>query len=323
MAWRFEPGEGLRSAFRRVSAEEIAKVRSGLAGPEENRDKAIHEARQAFKRLRALVRLAKPPLGSDFAAENRRWRDAGRLLSGSRDTTVLLQCFDRLVAECGEECPPRLAKRLRSRLARHRANGANGSAEDVEAKLREVLSLLNEAETSVAELDWPNSKRALLHGFHRGQKRLRRDWKTACKDAEPDALHSWRKRVKDQAAQLRLFRRIVPPAFRARIGDEKETAELLGNEHDLWLLSEKLGGALPTELASIRDKLLARIEAQRKVLRDNAFRKGEDFSSQKADAFADAIGAAWEKAAKRKARKGASKRQRASSGAPAVTSPRQ
>ena len=67
MAWRFEPGEGLRKAFRRVSAEEIAKVRAGLSGPEADRDKAIHEARQAFKRLRALVRLAKPPLGSDFA----------------------------------------------------------------------------------------------------------------------------------------------------------------------------------------------------------------------------------------------------------------
>ena len=56
MAWRFEPGEGLRKAFRRVSAEEIAKVRAGLNGPEADRDKAIHEARQAFKRLRALVR---------------------------------------------------------------------------------------------------------------------------------------------------------------------------------------------------------------------------------------------------------------------------
>jgi CHAD domain-containing protein len=319
MAWRFEPGEGLRSAFRRVSAEEIAKVRAGLGGPEDNRDKAIHEARQAFKRLRALVRLAKPPLGADFAAENMRWRDAGRLLSGSRDTTVLLQCFDRLVAECGEACPPAIAKRLRSRLA---GRNGNGAAEDIEAKLREVLRLLDEAETSVAELEWPNSKRALLHGFHRGQKRLRRDWKAACEDAEPDALHSWRKRVKDQAAQLRLFRRVVPAAFRARIGDEKETAELLGNEHDLWLLSKKLSaGKLPNDVADIRDKLLAMIEAQRGALRREAFRKGEDFSSQKAGAFARAIGEGWERAAKRKARKQI-KRKQVTGEEAAATSPR-
>ena len=319
MVWRFEPGEGLRKAFRRVCAEEIAKVRVGLSGPEDSRDKAIHEARQAFKRLRALVRLAKPPLGSDFAAENKRWRDAGRLLAGSRDTTVLLQCFDRLVEESGDACSARAAKRLRSRIAK---NGANGAGDDLDANLREVLALLDEAETSVAELDWPNSKRALLHGFHRGQKRLRRDWRAACDGAEAEALHSWRKRVKDQAAQLRLFRRIVPAGFRARIGAEKETAELLGNEHDLWLLCEKLRGTtLPSDLSEVRDKLLKKIENHRDALRKEAFKKGEEFSSQKAGAFADAIGAAWEKAAKRKTRKPSEKKRRQNGIQAEATSP--
>jgi CHAD domain-containing protein len=318
MVWRFEPGEGLRKAFRRVSAEEIAKVRVGLTGPEESRDRAIHEARQAFKRLRALVRLAKPPLGSDFAGENRRWRDAGRLLSGSRDITVLLQCFDTLAAESGTALPARTVKRLRSRIA---ATGAKNGANDIEEKLRRVLVLLDEAEASVAELEWPNSKRALLHGFHRGQKRLRRDWQEACKDARPDALHCWRKRVKDQSAQLRLFRRVVPPAFRTRIITEKEAAELLGDEHDLWLLSERLrADPMPTDLAGVRDTLLDEIEKRRSALRRQAFTKGEEFSSQKPKAFVDAIGSAWRKASVRNAKKRARKR-RPSAPESAATSP--
>jgi hypothetical protein len=128
--------------------------------------------------------------------------------------------------------------------------------------------------------------------------------------------------VKDQAAQLRLFRRVVPAGFRARITDEKETAELLGDEHDLWLLSEKLsGGTLPSDVANIRDKLLAMIEKQREKLQKDAFKKGEDFSSQKAGAFASAIGAAWEKAAKRKARKSSGKRKHANGAEAAATSP--
>jgi CHAD domain-containing protein len=301
MTWRFEPGEGLRKAFRRVSAEEIGNVRAGLRGPEADRDKAIHEARQGFKRLRALVRLAKPPLGSDFAAENRRWRDAGRLLSGSRDTTVLLQCFDRLAGDGGAGLPAASARRLRSRIA---ATGARNGANDIEEKLRQVLVLLDDAEASVAELEWPNSKRALLHGFHRAQKRLRRDWKEACGDPQPEALHSWRKRVKDQAAQLRLFRRIMPPAFRGRIADEKEAAELLGNEHDLWLLSRCLRSfRLSADLAGLRDGLLDEIERRRSALREKAFRKGEAFSAEKAKTFAGAIGTGWDKASRRKARK--------------------
>ena len=95
MTWRFEPGEGLQNAFRRVAAEEIARVRSSLGAPDADRNAVIHEARQGFKRLRGLTRLAKPQLGADFDAENRRWRDAGRLLSGSRDITVLLETFDK------------------------------------------------------------------------------------------------------------------------------------------------------------------------------------------------------------------------------------
>jgi CHAD domain-containing protein len=265
------------------------------------------------------VRLAKPPLGADFAGENRRWRDAGRLLSGSRDITVLLQCFDTLAAESGTGLPARTVRRLRSRIA---ATGAKNGANDVEEKLRQVLVLLDDAEASVAELDWPNSKRALLHGFHRGQKRLRRDWKEACKDARPDALHCWRKRVKDQSAQLRLFRRVAPPAFRARIVDEKETAELLGDEHDLWLLSERLrADPMPSDLAGIRDILLDEIERRRSALRGRAFKQGESFSSQKAKAFADVIGSAWDKALERHAKRRPGKRRRANGAATAAISP--
>jgi len=317
MTWRFEPGEGLRKAFRRVSAEEIARVRVGLSGPATERDTAVHEARQAFKRLRALVRLAKPPLGSDFAAENQRWRDAGRLLAGSRDTTVLLKCFDELAAGRAADFPAAAVKRLRSRIASH---GKNGSA-DIEEKLRQVLALLDDAEASMAELDWPNSKSALLRGFRRAQKRLRRDWKAARANAEPDALHSWRKRVKDQAAQLRLFRRVTPPSFRKRISAKKVTAELLGDEHDLWLLSERLRHCrAPASLGALCDGLLTDIEQRRSTLRAEAFGKGERFSSEKAKALVKKISEGWDKAIARKPKRG-SRPRRGADGSSASTSP--
>ena len=98
MTWRFEPGEPLSDAFRRVAGEEVARIRSGLADDIDHA-KAVHQARQGFKRLRALTRLGKPALGSAFDEENRRWRDAGRLLAGSRDNTVLLQSFDRFAQQ--------------------------------------------------------------------------------------------------------------------------------------------------------------------------------------------------------------------------------
>jgi hypothetical protein len=76
---------------------------------------AVHQARRAFKKLRALVRLGRPSLGASFTRENHRWRDAGRLLSASRDATVLLGSFDRMAREAG--LSGNEAGALRQRLA--------------------------------------------------------------------------------------------------------------------------------------------------------------------------------------------------------------
>jgi len=320
MAWRFEPGEELRDAFRRVATEEIAKVRASLSAPHPDLETAIHEARQGFKRLRALVRLAKPQLGADFSVENRRWRDASRLLSGSRDTTVLLQTFDKVTAKCDGQLPASLSRKLRARIA---SNARKNGAADVEPHLREVLALLDEADGAMAHLNWPDSPSALLKGLRKSQGRLRKYWKKASVTTEPDALHSWRKSVKDQAAQLRLFRQIMPRKIRARRNDEKAAGELLGDEHDLWLLSEHLRAqTAPRELAAACDVLVAEIEKDRKALREGAFKKGKAFSSESAKSFAGAVCSAWEKASARRSVAQQRKRRRSNGAASgSATSP--
>jgi CHAD domain-containing protein len=307
--WRFEPAAGLSSAFRRAALEEIAGVRDILCSGGGDWNEAVHSARQSFKRLRALTRLAKPQLGADFDTENRRWRDAGRLLSSSRETTVLLQTFDKLIADCGGEVSADGVAQLRARLTKTRqTNGAtynSGRAED-------ILRLLDDAEIAISKLRWPNSARTLVRGLALGQRRLRRKWKKAYRTNEAVALHSWRKCMKDQAAQLRLFRVVLNKAMRDRRSDEKDTAELLGDEHDLWLLHERLCEmTLPQGLAGTRDFLSREIAAHRDKLRREAFGKGEAFSAEKPKVFADAVGDAWAKATKRKPKKRRSNPRRA------------
>ena len=180
MVWRFEPGEELRSAFRRVAKEEIDKIRAGLRAGEADRARAIHEARQGFKRLRALARLARPALGARFTAENRRWRDAGRLLSGSRDRTVLMQSFEKALAELDLDLPAAAARSLRKRIA---GGGSVPPAGDADAKVEHVLCLLDTAAGEIAVLDWPNDTEVLLKGLRQGQARLRKRWKKAGKAA--------------------------------------------------------------------------------------------------------------------------------------------
>jgi CHAD domain-containing protein len=144
----------------------------------------------------------------------------------------------------------------------------------------------------------------LTRGLHQSQWRLRRKWKKAVATREEAALHSWRKCVKDQAAQLRLFRRVLHDGIRDRRSDEKRTAEILGDEHDLWLLNERLSEmSLPEGLAKVRDRLRDEIDGRRETLRREAFSTGEAFSREKPKTFSRAIGEAWGKAKKRGRRK--------------------
>jgi hypothetical protein len=234
------------------------------------------------------------------------WRDAGRQSAGSRDQTVLLQTFNKIVADL--EVPREDAQCLRAHLS---ANGA-GNGSDVETSVGSVLVLLDDAAERIGALAWPEDADALAKGLKRSQARLRKSWKAARKTAEPMALHDWRKRVKDQAALLRLLRRVAPAALRSRHGEEKKTAELLGEEHDCWMLGERLAEEdFPAQASTARDALLAAIGDRRAALRDEAFKRGKAFSSQKAKAFARELTAAWEKACARANGKGGSAERRA------------
>jgi hypothetical protein len=89
--------------------------------------------------------------------------------------------------------------------------------------------------------------------------------------------------------------------MRARRNDEKKAGELLGDEHDLWLLSEHLRSEpSPSKLAAARDILLAEIGKERESLREEAFKKGKGFSSAGAKSFAGEIASAWRRASSRK-----------------------
>lgn len=297
MVWRFEPEEDLRDAFRRVALEQIARVRGGFSDPNKERARAVHEARQGFKRLRALLRLAAPSLGSSFTRENRVWRDAARKLAGSRDQTVLVESFDNLVGDAVPALPEGTAEVLRPYLV---LNGRDADGPSMEANVEEVLEMLDLAEPRHAKLKWPGGLNALSKGLRLSQSHLKANWKTARADPSSHALHEWRKRVKDQSAQLRLFRNSAPVMLRERHEDAKRTAALLGDEHDLWMLAAHLSSqSMPPEAASARDALLGEIEARRHRLRDEALSLGRRFSGQSKKAFARELTAAWEKASPR------------------------
>jgi hypothetical protein len=105
---------------------------------------------------------------------------------------------------------------------------------------------------------------------------------------QPEAVHEWRKRVKDLWYHLRLVRHSWPAAIK---GPEKEAhalADLLGDHHDLTVLS--------AELADEGDEALLGALAERRQgeLLADAIPLGRRLYAEKPKRFGRRLGSYWD-----------------------------
>ena len=255
----------------------------------------MHETRKALKRLRALLRLLRPTIGEKrFKRENAALRRCARRLAGARDAEVMIDTLEGLLRAHPKLADPRRTgggvQRLRAQLLAE-LDAAAGTDQPGRTPLEEhraIAAELRAIRTRVA--DWQLRERpgkapapsapGLEHIYREGRRRLRR----ARRRGDRDALHAWRKRVKDLRYAAETFDR--GPAARtsksgARIRRTARRAdrlgEMLGEEHDLALLArlirrhaEHFAGDKRTRKALL--KLIAR---RRKQLRRRALRDGE------------------------------------------------
>ena len=233
---RPEP-EVSRSKLERLTLHQLELAIALLQGRGEvSAERTVHETRKALKRARALVRLQQSALGRKrFRRINATLRQAGRRLAGARDAEVIVDTLDGLIARH----PKPLARsagvvRLRTLLLaeRERAQARMGHGahprEVVLSELRAVALELERWEPS--QSDSKTARLGLRHIYRQGRLRGARARKA---DSSP-ALHAWRKRVKDlrYAAEALELRKVAKRADRL--------GETIGEEHDLWLLAQRL-----------------------------------------------------------------------------------
>jgi CHAD domain-containing protein len=242
----------------------------------------VHETRKALKRLRALVRLLDVQLGAKRSSRaSGALRDAGRRLAGARDAEVMVGTLDALV----ERHPKRLARsgataRLRELLAAERKRVAGGEANARELVLRDLRRLHTRILRWKLQDDDP---RAAQLGLERLYRQGRRRGRVAERHGSTQAMHAWRKRVKDlRYVAETLAEQAAPspspsPSLRRVARDADRLGELLGTEHDLALLAEQVKRAqhvFDGERATHED-LLRLIARRRRRLRREALKLGK------------------------------------------------
>jgi CHAD domain-containing protein len=233
----------------------------------------VHDTRKAIKRMRALARLLREEIGEqEFRRVNSRLRDTGRRLAPSRDCAVRLSTLLRLIALHPKALALDGVARLQAQLEADRARAEQPACDprvlDDVAKIRRELSHWNLLDHDLDALT-PGLRRIYREGRRR-YKRVKR------KDALPQDLHNWRKRVKALYYALDMLGGASAKGARGVTKRAERLGEALGEEHDLWMLFvyiEEHPQALSPGDDS-RDIVLKLIAKRRNRLRERALATG-------------------------------------------------
>jgi CHAD domain-containing protein len=236
-------------------------------------DVDVHEARKSIKRARAVLKLLRPALEEDEVARSRvSLRDAGRALASARDAKVMAERFTEVLDRVGMGAftistingRDSVAKRSRSRAG----SGRRVAAASARACLQRARQRLQAAPLAAA------GRTTLDDGLRAIYRSGRRDLPRDASAASTEAMHEWRKRLKDYQYALEVL--AAPehlPLVRRTIGSARRLADALGEEHDLALLADALRASDCSEDPRVTE-LLAAIRLRRRRLRRRALKLG-------------------------------------------------
>jgi CHAD domain-containing protein len=267
-------------------------------------EQTVHETRKALKRLRALLALLRPELGRKrYARESAALRDCARRLAGARDAEVMVSTLDALVQRHPPLACSAAVRALRSQLHAEREAATALAIRDPRVR-GEVLGELRAVRARVERWELrERGFRLLAPGLERTYREGRLGLRTARRGVgekrrggakrrrkHTEALHAWRKHVKD-------LRYVAETLDRGGSGSSTYTrrvarradrlGEVLGEEHDLALLEDRVrerSRQFAGERGT-RKRLLRLIARRRRSLRKRALHEGERLYRRKPRRF--------------------------------------
>jgi CYTH domain-containing protein/CHAD domain-containing protein len=291
-SYRLKRGEGAADGLRRIALGRAEKAGERLrAATEDDLAEAIHGARKDLKKLRTVLRLLRDELGGKrYRRENKRYRDAARQLSASRDAEVKVATLRALERSAGEDFPagPSLAWYEALEADRDRVAAERGETGDAIERATAAIAAGGE-EISGWSIE-SDSWRLLGPGIGRSYRDGRRALKRAREGGAED-VHEFRKRTKDLWHELRLLRNSWPGLLEPTAEEAHSLADLLGDHHDLEVLAEDLGSR--TGVVASREEFEALIEARQTRLLDEALGLGERLYAEKPKRFQRRLRAYW------------------------------
>jgi len=277
MAYRLKRGEPVSNAIKRIAREELAEAALTLRGGPN--DTAIHEARKSLKKVRALLRLVRRDLDSQYRVENARLRGIGRKLSPLRDAKALIEAVERMAEHHRVPSPVRNGL-LRQKLLIEKRSGVRELAKAAAVALDDERERVDQ---------WPletNGFAAIEGGLKAAFRRGKKAFAKYRRSRRREDLHEWRKRVKDHWYHVRLLEDLWTPALKGYEHTLKTLEDLLGETLNLWMLHD--------QLPVLHTAFETTIERERKELLGRAVKLGEQIYSEKTRRLVKRVRCLWD-----------------------------
>lgn len=277
MTYHFDLSQSVTDNVRRVVAAEVDGATTSLGRVQANGDSlAVHDVRKRTKKLRAVALLV------SGSVARRRWRtvyraagEAASVLGDTRDlqvrhlTLVELLEWATSQTDVGIVVDP---DRFTVAMA-HAAAGARIAAGDdhepgaLGDAAQHASWLLTGVAAEVAEWTLPDSFDAVVAGLGDTYSQGRQRWQVLAGGGSDDpptseALHRWRRRVKQRWYHTRLLAPLAPDVLGAEAMLLDELGQVLGSDHDLAVLIEAVadeplawgGAAVAVDMAHLADR---------------------------------------------------------------------
>jgi CHAD domain-containing protein len=237
MKYGLRPDEPLAAGVGKVACRQIDQAIGELSSARDPH-RSVHEARKCMKRVRALLHLIRPAIGEKvFKKEDKRIRDIGRRLSAPRDCQAIIETIEKLENGSGSTWDTAATQSLRAKLYSERRQAER---ELHKHALEDALADLVATRDHYRHMKLHGGDRRIADGLQRSYRQARHDFKRAYTRERSQDFHEWRKSAQRHWRQMQLLRGAWPEALDARVTAARELSRLLGDDHDLTVLMDRV-----------------------------------------------------------------------------------
>jgi CHAD domain-containing protein len=240
--------------------------------------------------------LLAPPLAqSDYRRYSDVLREAAGKLATARDAYVKVGALTDLTAHFKTELSRHSFDEVKRTLSRNcRRQQLELSRTRAPRKVNRLLKALS---ARIGYLKLKSSGWAALGpGIKRTYRDGRQRYHSAKKLPTPEHFHAWRKRVKDLLYQIGLLCPIWPEQMKAAEDELKLLGQRLGDDHDLYLLTERnTMKRFEKEAMQEAGVLKALVDERHRELRAQALALGARFYQEKPKVFCGRLGLYWKR----------------------------